>query len=53
MTIFLTAMITSVILLAPALYCFIERKYKLMTAILILDLIVTVTLVYYSHIFRF
>lgn len=53
MTIFLTAMITSVILLVPALYFFLERKYKLMTAVLILDLIVTVTLVYMSQLFRF
>lgn len=52
MTIFLIAMITSVVLLVPALYCFIEKKYKLMTAILVIDLIVTITLIYLSQIFR-
>jgi len=52
MTIFLTAMITSVVLLVPALYFFIVEKYKLMTLTLVIDLIITITLVYLSHIFR-
>lgn len=52
MTIFLIAMVTSVVLLVPALYFFIEKKYKLMTLILVLDLIVTIGLIYMSQLFR-
>ncbi len=52
MTIFLIAMIASVVLLVPALYLFIEKKYKLMTVVLVIDLIVTITLIYMSQLFR-
>lgn len=52
MAIFLTAMITSVVLLVPALYFFIEKKYKLMTVVLVIDLFVTITLIYMSDLFK-
>jgi hypothetical protein len=52
MTIFLIGMITSVVLLVPALYFFIEKKYKLMTVVLIVNLLVTATLIYISQLFR-
>jgi len=52
MTLFLTALITSVVLLVPALYFFIEKKYKLMTLILVIDVIVTITLIYMSNLFK-
>ncbi len=52
MTLFLIAMVTSVVLLVPALYFFIEKKYKLMAIVLVIDLIVTIGLIYMSQIFR-
>jgi hypothetical protein len=50
MFLFISGLITFVILLAPALYFFVEKKYKKMTLILLINIVLTSGLIIASQV---